>query len=320
MADITNEPRTAEEAYASATGASHLRIEAHRTGAADYIAAAGMNPYRTGLALMRLRSEWDRSSKPKRPEASEIEAAANTLPIQAATIRAMVAMTEKQIAEAVAKMELEGAPKGTDWRAVVEITNPHAGLVRIEHEGKVSFRKPQRVAELEAHRWHEHELGLLLQSLKTLGAVRTELERWIGGDDAPRIVAEVLVWWLDPICKTCGGCGKRIITGTGGRSSGMPCPDCRHSATTGQRKIPWAGVGRRLVNHLTACYHTATAELRQSLKKRRTPENIEARDRAKKDAQIEKLRRADEEDRADNEQEREAVSKHFAGSMSRKKL
>lgn len=321
LSDATNEPRSVEEGYASATGASHLRIEAHRSGAADIIAAAGMNPYRTGMALMRLRSEWDRSSKPKPPGPAEVDAAAKTLPIETPTRTAMVPLTKEQIAEVRGKLDVDDKTAGAaDWRATITMPNPHAGLVRTEHDGKVVYRKPLREAEIQAHRWHEHELGLLLQSLKTLPVVRTELERWIGGDNAPRIVAEVLIWWLDPICKSCGGCGKRIVQGTGGRSSGKPCPDCRYSATTGQRNVPFGGTGRKLVNHLNACYRTATGELRETLKKRRTPKDIESREQYKKDAQIAKLRRADEETKADDARDRVADSKQVSESISAQRL
>lgn len=59
------EPRTIEEAYTSAIVSSHLRVEADRPGAADFLIAAGWSQSRTGLAMLRLRTEWERAAKPR---------------------------------------------------------------------------------------------------------------------------------------------------------------------------------------------------------------------------------------------------------------
>jgi hypothetical protein len=271
MLAIENEPRSAAECYTSAIGASNLRMEAHRIGSADIIGAAGMNPYEIGVKLMRLQGEWDGAAKP--------------LPPTRAAIR--------RIAD-----ELETVPIG----------QPHAGMVAQNYHGKVSYRKPQEVAERQAQEWHLHELSILASHLKTLPAVRVELEAWIGPPHAARIVADVLAWWLSPRCLTCRGAGKRIIQGTGGRDSGKVCFACRLSPTPGERPLPHSGIGRRLLAHIRHCYFTAAGE-QASVKGKRTPEQEHERSMTKHHAQIEKLRRADKEASAppvDREKAKEA--------------
>lgn len=278
--ETANQPRTVEEAYVSATSASHLRIEAHRTGAADIIAAAGMSPYEMGMALMRLRSEWDGSAKPLPPSRIAIEQLAATLP-------------------------------------TIPHDKLHAGMVEETERGQVRYRKPVDAAERTASGWYIHELSLLFQSLKTLPQVRAELERWIGPPHASHVVASVLGWWLDPTCHTCRGCGKRIVKNSGGRSSGKPCFACVLSPVPGQRPLPHAGIGRKLLAHLNACYGTAKADLLQGTKRNRSASNIEQREQDKKHAQVAKLRRAEDETKAEEGIDREVVAHDIAQRMKR---
>jgi hypothetical protein len=270
---MANASNSSAQSYVNATGASSLRMEAHRVGAADVLVAAGMSPYHTGLLLLRLQGEWDRASKPRPPTYLDVQ----------------------RIAQTLAKI-----PDG----------EPHAGMVAETQRGTVSYRKPLEVAERTAMAWHLHELGILFGHLKTLPELRGELERWIGGPHAARVVADTLAWWLEPRCQTCRGSGKRIIQGTGGRSTGKVCWACRLSPTPGERPLSHSGIGRRLLSHIWACVGTAAAD--QNVSQPRTPEQEHRRGQDRKHAQIEKLRRADEETTLEVGQDREAVALRFA--------
>lgn len=270
MANATN---SAAESYVSATGASSLRMEAHRVGAADVLAAAGMSPYHTGLLLLRLQAEWDRASKPKPPTHADI----------------------KRIAD-----HLETIPEG----------KPNAGMVEETQRGKVSYYRPMELAERTALAWHAHELGILFGHLKTLPEVRGQLEHWIGGPHAARVVADTLAWWLEPRCPTCRGSGKRIVEGTGGRSTGKVCWACRLSSTPGERPLSHSGIGRRLLSHIRACVGTAAAD--QNVTQERTAEREFQRGQDRKHAQVAKLRRADEEATQEAGLDRETIARHFA--------
>jgi len=215
-----------EESYGSAVAASSLKVEPHRRTAADMVIAAGMNSHRMGLALMRLRTEWDRSAKP--------------LPLAPATIETLAAKL----------------PKVEDGE--------HAGLVREVVDGEERFRLPLVVAKEQADAWYEHELKLLLQQLKTLPAVRDALIVWAEGEgleEGVHLVVAVLLWWLDSRCPVCQGSGKKIIAGTGGRSSGKACGECRKNPNPGERKVPHGGRGRKLLAYLNDCRRGARVEL-----------------------------------------------------------
>lgn len=70
---------TTDERYTSATHSSNLRVEAARPGDVDVLIAMGMSPSRLGAALLRLHSEWDGASRPRRMTQAAIDAYAATL-------------------------------------------------------------------------------------------------------------------------------------------------------------------------------------------------------------------------------------------------
>ena len=54
-----------EESYSNATHAKSLVVSEIRTGAADFLIAAGWSNSRLGASLLRLVSEWDGAEKPR---------------------------------------------------------------------------------------------------------------------------------------------------------------------------------------------------------------------------------------------------------------
>lgn len=75
MATDQDRPDTMER-YETAVQASRILLEEHRTGAADVLIAAGWSENLTGLALLRLHSEWTAAAKPKRLGPSQVAALA----------------------------------------------------------------------------------------------------------------------------------------------------------------------------------------------------------------------------------------------------
>jgi hypothetical protein len=59
-------PPTIEETYQLAVGARRLMLEEHRSGPADLLIAAGWSEHQTGMALLRLHSEYQGAAKPAR--------------------------------------------------------------------------------------------------------------------------------------------------------------------------------------------------------------------------------------------------------------
>lgn len=79
MTHPSDDPPSIDEIYSSAIHASNLKVEADRKGQIDSIIAAAWSPSRIGSALLRLHSEYDGSSHPRRIKREALEALALTL-------------------------------------------------------------------------------------------------------------------------------------------------------------------------------------------------------------------------------------------------
>jgi hypothetical protein len=271
----TEKPEIGER-YATAVGTSNLRVAEHGSAVAEIIAAAGMNKHRTGLALRRLLAEWDRSAKPHEKTPEEVQELAASLKTEGAEFRVAVRMTEDQIKEAVEKHHLD--PRTCVFVAEVRLPNPNAGKVREERDGRVRFRLPLAVAADMARDWHQHELLLLLQRLKTLPSVRDALifkareERWEGD---VHLVGQVLLWWLDSRCEFCHGRRNKVIPGTG-RTGSKPCGECKG---TGMKNPPYGWAGGKMLAYMLGCLTSAAQDLSEgTFKHHRSKKNQTARE------------------------------------------
>lgn len=219
-----------EESYAVAAASSNMRVGNDSTlrTPGDMIAAAGMNRHRTGLALLRLRSEWASSARPAAPTEAQITALASSYQ--------------------------------------VERKGEHAGKVRVVgKDGKPHFRLPARQARHEAGEWYAGELLCLLENLKSLTWVRSALlARARMGGWAPDVhaVARALLWWLDPKCTACGGAKERVIPDSGGRTNGRTCRHCRG---TGVEDPPHGRAGERIAGYIRGCITAAKRELQEGV-------------------------------------------------------
>jgi hypothetical protein len=237
MLSEVNEKPGVEETYGTTTASSNLRvgIDPDIRTPGDIIAAAGMNTHRMGLALMRLRTEWDTSAKPLPPVQATIE----------------------QIAASFSRV-----PAG----------QANAGLVREVVGGEERFRLPMVVAQETAAAWYHGELTGFLGQLRSLPNVREALAFWAaeqGYEEGVHLVTAVLLWWLHPACAVCAGTGKLVVPGTGGRSS-KACKECRKHQVPGQRKVPHGHAGRRLLAFINECGRAARVDLQQRLRQRRS--------------------------------------------------
>lgn len=125
-------------------------------------------------------------------------------------------------------------------------------------------RDARKAASRQAHEFNLHELGLLLQKLKSLPAVRTQLTlqmlKWKVEDAEVKAVG-VLRWWLSQACPECGGTKFKVAEGTG-RHTAKACTLC---SGTGKRAFPgsypetWEQQARRLANFMDQCVERARA-------------------------------------------------------------
>jgi hypothetical protein len=127
------------------------------------------------------------------------------------------------------------------------------GLVLAKgRDGKDEEVLPLVLAQREAAQWHSHELGLLLQRMKSLPFVRDGMlveARSHGWEEPERIVASVLQWWLHKVCPVCNGSKFKVVAGTG-RTGSKACSKCKGS---GDRTPPHGWQGRKLLTYINVC-------------------------------------------------------------------
>ncbi len=167
-----------EEAYITANNSSNLRLNLDPDsprGAADVLVAAGLSDRRVGMALLRLHSEWTACAKPRRRNAAQLDAIAETI--------------RRDDAKAKKAAELNGAP----YKA----------------PGSAKGR-----ARDMADRWYVAELRLLSLSLKSRSSLWAEMKlHGKLTNTSPEVVAAALLHWLNPTCPVCDGHGRRKVPG-----------------------------------------------------------------------------------------------------------
>lgn len=284
MLDGNTEDRpTVNENYTSALSTGNTRLEAHRTTHADLIAAAGMNPNRMGMALMRLASEWNSGAVPKAIDAPDVKA----LALEIAKHRVEVEIRSQDTGDGIPQS------KKREMRAAVAITKPD-----IE-------RAHRELKELQAQSvdWNLEENRLRFQRLKTLSWVRSGLTYWVqekGWEDGEHIVAAALRYFLSPNCPSCNGSGLQMAPGTLGREAKRRCKECRDNVVRGKRNVPHGGRGKRLLDHLQTCMATASRDLREgAYRQRRDDLSEQDRHEQRLDEEAARLRRAGAEARWD---------------------
>lgn len=118
-----------------------------------------------------------------------------------------------------------------------------------------------------AHAHNLHETALMLGRLKTLPEVRGRLEeqskRW-GLAEPQALVAEVLRWWLRPVCPACNGTKFDTVPGTA-RLSARACKACRG---LGHLPVPGGAGGWRLASFIDECVHSARGDIGARLRSR----------------------------------------------------
>lgn len=232
---LNDEKRGVEEAYASATTTSDMRVVTDHTiqGDAETIIAAGMSKSMAGACFMRLHSEWARSEKPRLTSADAVKKLAESLTFdQLVKMRADLGLTS------------------------IGNLRPSPVLA-------------QMAAEAQARAWYVAEVELLLGKLQSFksakGYLVAHLSSWSSHPEVvqKQIGVEALIWWLDKQCKVCNGTKYEVVQGSN-RQSDRPCKTCRGS---GESKIPRADAGRMLVNYLDDCVQLARTNIKKCLRR-----------------------------------------------------
>lgn len=300
MLDGNTEDRpTIRESYASAISTGNTRLQPHRTTQADLIAAAGMNPNRMGMALMRLSSEWNSGAVPKPTNAPDVKELA------------------RQIAEHRFREWVQSQPPMTRERIEeLHAQNAiHSEDMRLAHE-------EARVLAARSVDWNLEENKLRFQRLKTLGTVRAGLAYWVhekGWEGGEHLVAAVLRHYLSPNCPACNGSGLQMVPGTLGREAKKRCRKCENNEVRGKRNVPHGGRGKRLLDHMQTCVTTAARDLRQGAYRLHRDELSELeREDQRSEENASKARRAATEAARDEKSNPAALAKIAERSMGRR--
>lgn len=171
-----NERAGIEERYEVAGNTSDLTVTEESRGAGDMLIAAGWSPSRTGMALLRLHSEWSGMAKPKRPPRETVE-------LLAAQFRAsdLAAQSSARI-----------------------LGKPY----------KAPEKSPHQRAQDEAARWYLNELRILGNGLKARSTVWLALQPWLARKGIESdTAASAILYWLDETCHVCDGLKLRKVQG-----------------------------------------------------------------------------------------------------------
>lgn len=139
-----------------------------------------------------------------------------------------------------------------------------AKLAKSLDNGQESKSHYFNLAREMSHKWHSHEMGLMLGRLKSFPQVRQviaeQADRWGMGKPLD-ISADVIRWWLYRCCPVCGGTKFQHIPGTG-RLSSKICKSCRG---TGESAIPKGEAGRKVASWLDECTNIARSQIKKRL-------------------------------------------------------
>lgn len=294
MLDGNNERRSVQESYAGSVSSGGGRVGDDHTvpTRGDLVAAAGMNPHNTGMALLRLVSEWNSGATPPQAEASSIKELAQRLAVQ----------------RVQAQIKADGEPtKLSERRALITAATVTKADIELAHA-------EQRRQHARFTDWSVEENKLRFQRMKTLPTIRAALLHWVRErewENPEQIVADTLRHFLAPVCSACEGRKRKVIQS---RAIG---PECRKCRGTGEADLQHGGRGRALLGYIKQCSGQAAADLRSGAHRLRRPaKEEEDRDNLKKHRRIDELRRADAEARADGEQDTAAVAEAFRQSMN----
>lgn len=261
MLEGNTEKPGVEERYESACGASSLKVQAERGGPGDLLIAAGWSEQRTGMALLRLHSEFTGAAKPSRLTPAQIQALADTFKSAdeaERTNRDRENGELERLHDLLSKLEPEDEQR-------VDLAEKLAELESLYERGYLPLPAVKvagnHLARARAHaaRWYANELILLALSLKSRPAVWAQLLPWAQAKGIPEDqVAQALFHWLDPVCSHCGGHGLHKAKD----APALSAKQCRACNGTGTKMIPEGGT--RVLSFISTC----TSQARESLGKR----------------------------------------------------
>ncbi len=267
--DLQDKP-SIEEIYERATNTSNLRQEADRRGSADVLRDMAMSASRFGGALLRLRAQWESSTKPERQRPRTVKQFQALLGDKEKAIEAH--HEERRRCEASYDNALNALALRIDGLDMVrqELT-PIAikwGMGRPGDPITRSERTEQRelddkmLADMQAKVEAAEDDAAKLVSQATLNHWIIEVRKQRQEEEAEDLcraqvkVSDVIRYWLSQICPRCDGLKFQVLPGTARLSTKM-CPPSTQGGCggTGYISVPHGQDGRRLANYMDQCAH-----------------------------------------------------------------
>lgn len=214
--ETTGKP-TLIERLTSATGSRDLTVALEGRGDADYLIAASLQPAKLGRLVYQMMSEWDARPKPRALTAADIERVAQELPPKVTTKK------DKRGERVVESLDIE-------------------------------------TARAKAAAWMEGERHRILAGLPTfrkLVDLHAGFMPWVlaqGITSAREKLEDVLLWWVDRRCLSCGGTNL---------ARGKPCRTCHGFGT---REVPHGREGLAISEHIAAQVDAARGRSAAALK------------------------------------------------------
>jgi hypothetical protein len=168
-----NEKPGIQEQYETAGNTSDLTVEADRRGAGDVMVGAGFVTHvegapawsatRTGMALLRLHSEWNAVAKPRKPTKEMVDAFTADIRAEDAREKGNREKANGELARLEALQDLDANfDRAVEIMEIRKLYAKGALPLPIVQRGNAQER-----AQLRAQQWYTSELRLLANSLKS---------------------------------------------------------------------------------------------------------------------------------------------------------
>lgn len=249
-----------EEVYEGATNTSNLKEHGERRGSTDVLRDMAMSSDRLGASLLRVRAQWESSSKPARPAVRPMKVHLAEHDGDQPKALAELLTEKARSDEAYARELMTLVNRLGDLAAVRELlvpvvikwgwgrpVDPVERSERSEQRGLNEAALAQRRADLEAASDDEKPAAQEALNFCIIAIGRNQAE-WDREDEhrARAKIGPVIRYWLDQTCTVCDGTKWELVTGTRRQSTKM----CRQCEGGGFLKAPHGEDGKRLANYM----------------------------------------------------------------------
>lgn len=217
MIDAPTKP-TLAECLASASNSRDLSVNLESRGDVDYLIAANLQRATMGRLVYQLMAEWDARPRPRELSDADIETVAQQMP------RLVKKTKDRRGERATESLDIAGArAAAAQWK---------------------EQQRFEALTKLPAYRKLANQHAGLIPWVLALGV-----------ESAGQKLADVLLWWCDRRCQSCGGTNL---------CKGKTCKICHGFGT---RDVPHGAEGLQISQHIATLVDNARAGTASTLKR-----------------------------------------------------